>query len=468
MSGFSSLNLASRALSAQQRALEVTGQNIANVNTPGYTRQRVDMQSLASTSAYGLYAKEDGLGNGVSADKISRIRDAFLDVRAQQEAGKAAQASVVASTYAGIETSFAEPGASGLQTLMATASAAWSSLSSAPTDTTRRNQVLAASQAVAQGLGTADAALGAQWDNALVNTQDVVTEANASLRSIADLNAAIRKASINGQPANELRDQRDQLVRGLAESIGATSVDGDEGMVDVVLGGTTLISGTRASQLTLGGGSASATMGSSPVTLGVVDAGGVTIQPGGTVGGRLAAMNTLIPGFRADLDRVANALATGVNDALTAPGAAFDQNGDPGTPLFSGTTAGTITVAITDPRKLAAATAGKVGGVASADGKLADAIALLAKDPAGAEGTYRSMITDLGVRSRTAAATVASADAVSAQVETARQSVSAVSLDEEMTNMLMFKQSYAAAARVVTAIDEMLDVLINRTGLVGR
>ena len=464
MSGFSSLNVAARALAAQQRALDVTGQNIANAGTPGYTRQRVELQSVATNSAYGLYAKEDSLGNGVSADKVIRVRDAFLERRAQQETGTAARTTAVANAYDGIETTLGEPGTAGLQKLMASASASWSSLASDPTNTTRRTAVLAASQAVASGLNTVSASLDAQWTNTRTTIDDTLAEVNATLSSVADLNRAIAAGAAIGQPSNELMDQRDALVGTLAVAIGATAVDRGDGTVDVVVGGSTIVGGSGATRLTLGGAAVPGAMGTTPVVVSLV---GSThpLPVGGSVGGQLTAVNSVIPGVRTALDGVAAGIATGTNTALAG---GFDQSGAAGAPLFAGTTAATISVIISDPAKLAAAGSGPAGTDASTDGKVADAIAQLATKAGGPDALYRGVITDLGVRSRTATAAVASANAVVTQVEASRLSVSGVSLDEEMTNMLMFKQSYAAAARVVTAIDEMLDVLINKTGLVGR
>jgi flagellar hook-associated protein 1 FlgK len=463
VSGFSSLNVASRALAAQQRAIDVTGQNVANANTVGYTRQRVEMQSLASASAYGLQSREDSPGNGVSADKVIRVRDAFLERRAQQQAGLASQAAATAATYSQLETSFGEPGDTGIQSLLTKTSAAWSQLSTRPTDTSSRIAVLSSADALAKGLRTASAAVDAQWSNTRLEATDLVDEANATLAQIAQLNRTIQDSQGNGNPANELQDQRDGLVALLSKTLGATGVEGDNGMVDVVVDGNVLVSGTGASKLALTGGSDPLTMATTPVRLAVAP-GGSVLQPGGTVGGQLDAMNTVLPAYQAQLDQVALAV-TGVN-AVLATG--YDKAGAPGTALYGGSSARDIAVVITDPAKLAAAVNPPAGTDASADGALADKVAQLSKDAAGPDTTYRQMITALGIASRGAAGAATTASTVLGQVDQARLSVSGVSLDEEMTNLLVFKQSYAAAARVVTALDEMLDVLINKTGLVGR
>ena len=464
MSGFSTLNVASRALAAQQKAIEVTSQNVANANTVGYTRQRVEMQSLSSASAYGLQAREDSLGNGVSADKVIRVRDAFLERRTQQESGRAAQAATTAAAFDQLETSFGEPGTTGIQSLLTASSTAWSQLSTRPTDSTSRIAVLSSAQALANGLRTASSAIGDQWTSTRTNALDVVDEANATLTQIADLNRVIQATVSRGNPANELMDQRDVLVASLSQSLGATATDTTDGMVDVVVAGNTLVSGFGVSRLGVTGGTSATTMGTAPVTLSIVP-GGSVLQPGGTLGGLLSTMNTVLPGYQTKLDAVALAVTTGVNGLVTS---GYDQDGATGTAIYSGTTARDIAVAVADPRKVAAAATGPAGTNASADGDLADRVAQLATQAGGADATYRSMITTLGIESRSAISLSTTAASVLKQVDESRLSVSGVSLDEEMTNLLVFKQSYAAAARVVTAIDEMLDVLINKTGLVGR
>ncbi len=472
MSGFSTLNVASRALAAQQKAIEVTSQNVANANTVGYTRQRVEMQSLASVSAYGLQSREDGLGNGVSADKVIRVRDAFLERRTQLESGRAAQASATAASFDQLETSFGEPGTTGIQSLLTASSAAWSQLSTRPTDATSRIAVLSSAQALANGLRTVSTAIDDQWAGTRTNAVDLVAEANATLTQIADLNRIIQGTVSRGNPANELMDQRDVLVASLSQSLGATASDTTDGMIDVLVGGNTLVSGSAVSRLGITGGELPGTMATAPVRLSIIP-GGSVVQPGGAVGGLLSTMNSVLPSYQSQLDKVAKAVMDGVNTVVTT---GWDQDGVQGTNLYGGTNARDITVLLTDPRTVAAAAQppvldGSVVTDASADGDLADRVAQLGKlaaDQGGPDATYRSLITSLGIEARSATSLSTTTASVLKQVDESRLSVSGVSLDEEMTNLLVFKQSYAAAARVVTAIDEMLDVLINKTGLVGR
>jgi flagellar hook-associated protein 1 FlgK len=184
------------------------------------------------------------------------------------------------------------------------------------------------------------------------------------------------------------------------------------------------------------------------------------VQAGGTMGGMVDTMTAIIPAMSDALDAVARNLADSVN-AVHQTG--YSADGSTGLEFFTGTTAGTIKVAITDPQQVA------VSGLTGAlDNSIADAIADIGDKVTGPDRQYQSMIGQLGV---TAQATTRRAEIqanVTEQVDASRESQSGVNLDEEMANLLRYQRGYEAASRVLTTIDSMLDQLINRTGLVGR
>ena len=125
-------------------------------------------------------------------------------------------------------------------------------------------------------------------------------------------------------------------------------------------------------------------------------------------------------------------------------------------------------VMITDPKQIAASSVAPTAGVPALDHGNADAIAQLRLSTTGTDASYRKMIVELGVQAAVAGRNVDIQAVITTQVDAARESVAGVNIDEEMTNMLSFQHAYSAASRLVTAIDETLDQLINRTGLVGR
>jgi flagellar hook-associated protein 1 FlgK len=193
------------------------------------------------------------------------------------------------------------------------------------------------------------------------------------------------------------------------------------------------------------------------------------VRTGGTAEGQQNALNTIIPGYRAALDTIAVNLATALNTQHTA---GFDLDGNAGTPLLGSSlgpiTASSITVLVTDERQVAASLVAPTAGVPSLDGSNADAIGQLRLSTTGPDARYREMIVALGVQAAVTDRNLGIQQVITTQVDAARESVAGVNIDEEMTNMLSFQHAYAAAGRLVTAIDETLDVLINRTGVVGR
>jgi flagellar hook-associated protein 1 len=472
---FSGLNTARTALWAQQRALDVTGQNIANVNTDGYSRQRAELQSLGGNAVPAVYAVNNNVGEGVSAEKIARIRDTFLESRAQLEHATTASMTVADSTLAQIEQAFREPGDKGIQAQLSDMWAAWGDVHNNSTEPGARSEVLERTQTLVAGIRTTRAALDDQWTGNFDSLSTLVADVNATAVSIADLNVAIRRATQAGLPTNELADKRDVLVLRLSEQVGATSSPADDGSITVAVGGATLVSGGSTLQLALVGSSDPDDLSSDPPRI-VTSPGNMLVRAGGTAEGQLTAMTSTIPGYRQAIDDVAVRLATELNAAHAA---GYDQYGDAGGPLFdngSGTlpvdlsqiTAANLTLRISDPKQLAAAKLGPVpdptgapGTVPSGDYTNADEIYKLSLTTTGSDAGYRKMIVSLGVQAATATNRLTTQSVIGTQVDASRESVSGVNLDEEMSNLLQFQHGYAAAGQLVSTINQMLDTLIN-------
>jgi flagellar hook-associated protein 1 FlgK len=478
VSTFSGLNTASTALWAAQRGLDVTGQNIANVNTDGYSRQRVSQQAVGGTAVPAIYSVASQVGSGVNSDQIIRIRDAFLEGRAQVESARTSGLTVASDTLAQIEAAFREPGDSGIQSMLADVWSGFSDLANNPTEPAARSQVLERLDILAGGLRTTSASLDQQWAQTRGNLQALVTDVNTTARSIADLNSAIRSAAQAGLPVNELSDRRDLLAMDLAQKVGGTAVMGTDGMLDVVVGGSTLVSGRDVIALQVAGVDALDGVGTGNDPRVVTVPGGTTVTLGGTGGAQLDALTTTVPKYRAALDGIAQQLVGSLN-GVQAVG--YDAAGNPGQPLLGngpGTgavdvtqvTAANITLRITTPAQLAAAakSPADLGGAVSGDGGNADAFFRLSLQSGGVDANYRALVVGLGVESAVATRDLTVQSVVSTQVDAARESVAGVNLDEEMTNMLSYQHAYSAAARMMTAIDEALDKLINGTGIVGR
>jgi flagellar hook-associated protein FlgK len=468
VSTFSGLNAATTALWAQRRALDVTGQNIANVNTEGYSRQRADLQALGGSTVPAFYSTSPGIGAGVSAEGVLRIRDAFLEGRGHTEHANSARLTAETDALSQVEGAFREPGDTGIQSLMSEMWSAWGDVDNGPKELATRGAVLESLTTLVGGLHFSQESMGAQWQQTRENLQVVAADVNAAVTTVAQLNGAIQRANQSGLPANELSDRRDALIMKLSEQMGATIRPSDDGMVDVIVGGMTVVSGTTPSSLSVTGTLDPDTVGADPVRL-VTTAGNYTVRPGGTAQGQLNSLNTIIPRYRADLDTIAQNLAASLNGAHTA---GYDLDGNPGTDLLGPTpgpiTASNISVLVTDPRRVAASSLPPSASGPVLDSSNADAIAQLRLSSTGADARYRGMIVELGVQASVSDRNLGIQQVITTQVDAARESVAGVNIDEEMTNMLSYQHAYSAAGRLVTAIDETLDVLINRTGIVGR
>ena len=459
MSGFSSLNVGSQALFAAQRALDVTGQNVSNVNTEGYSRQRVQQTSRGASVIPAMWSRSDASAGGVDVTGTLRIRDSFLEARAHQEHATYAGLNAMSKTYTDLESTFGEPSATGLQTQMTSFWNSWQDVANNPGDAGPSGLVLEQAKTVAGTVNGFATQLSQQWAATRNELQSTVTDVNSLTAEVARLNGAIRSATLNGGAPNELSDQRDVLVLRIAEVTGAVATPGDNGVVDLTLAGRTLVSGIHSEQLQAQGPT------SYPSALGTVSLNwAATGQPAtianGTLSGQLTALNATIPGAMADLDAVAANLVATVN---TQQAAGFDRAGNAGKPIFSTVitpvTAATLAVVMTDPAGVAASSEKPP----VFNGSNAIAMSAHASDIAGPDTQYRDMMVRLGVQAQSIQRRTDTQYAVAGRVDDARESVSGVSIDEEMTNLLAFQHAYSAAAKYITAIDATLNTLINMT-----
>lgn len=452
MSSFGSISVALSALQAHRRALDVAGNNVANANTDGYTRQRANLSALPAPGAPSLFSTSRLTGSGVTVSSVDRLNDPFLDARVRTELGGSGYLTARSDTLAGIEQLLNEPSDTGLSAQLDEFWGAWQDVANDPGEPAARSALLEQASLVATTLNETSAALTARTENTVERLDALAQEVTAVASSVADLNRSIRAAVAGGQPANELMDQRDLLVQHLSELTGADVRPQDDGTVDVLLGGTALVRGVVSHGVAVAGA------GSRDVHL-VWGDGDRVGSVGGAVAGLLEGVNEDLPTALDRLDAVAAALSSSVN-AAHAEGQ--DLGGVPGGDFFTGTTAADIAVAITDPGKVAAA----ADGAGALDGANADHVVESARGTADA--AWRDMVVAVGVQVQAAGRRSATQDDVLAQARAAQTSVSGVDLDEEMTNLVMAQRAYEGAARVMTAVDQALDTLINRTGLVGR
>jgi flagellar hook-associated protein 1 FlgK len=390
----------------------------------------------------------------VDVTDVQRVRNEFLEGRGRAERAQNAYLAEEARVYAGIESVFAEPSDTALQAQLADLWAGFDDVANNPGDGGARGALLETAATVADGLNNAYSALGSQWGSMRDQLDAHATDVNTAASTIAKLNETIRRARAGDLPVNELADQRDGLLMHLSETIGATAKFRDDGTVDVYLGGSTLVNGANAQRIEVGGARRLEDLGGDPLTVRFAGSG-VAAPAGGTMGSAAEALTSIIPAYGARLDDVAAKLANSVNAVHTT---GFGLDGVAGRPMFTGTTAATIKVALTDGAQIAAST--QPGG--SRDNTNANTLARLGSSVTGPDRAYRELIANLGVESRTAIRRSDIQAAITAEADAARNAESGVSLDEEMTNLLSYQRAYEAASRVISTVDEVLDVLINR------
>lgn len=467
MSGFSSLNTALSGLFAAQRAMDIAGQNISNANTPGYSRQRVELASVGATATATFHTgSHPSSVGGVRVADLVRIRDTFLEGARAEAGSRLSSLTARTSVLTGAEQLLAEPGDTGLQQVLDDFFAAWQDVAQRPTDEAAGSVVLQRGEATADQIRTLALSVGERWSSARDDLQNVVSQVNQAASDLAALNKTITDGANVGQPVNELLDQRDTLVRQLGELIGATAVPVSDGSVSVAVNGITIVSGSSARTLELKGATDITGVGTNVPH---IEWNGTTVPViSGEAAGLLAGLGTDLPNLLTDLDGVANALRDMVNAVHSA---GFTLDGVAGGDFFSGTGAADLRVVPVEPDELAVSkTAFKI------DGSNALTIADLADDrnahavlgSAGPAELWRGIAARVGT---TVQSLERSLDVQAAVVATAGDAVEAdagVNLDEEMTNMLLFQRAYQASARVITTVDEMLETLISRTGTVGR
>ena len=453
MSEFGGLNIGRSALYAHRRALDVTGHNLANVNTPGYSRQRVELTADAGPTKAAIFSNWDGGGQGVRAGDLTRITDRFLEARGLQEHATDANLTQAKTVMNNIELAVAEPSDTGLGSQINQFMSAWDDLANQPDNMAARSQLVEQAKTLTAGFALLDGTMASLASSSTNELSATVADINTIASQVAGLNNQIRGSVTQGLPSADLMDQRDLLVQQLSQLAGVTVRQQDDGVVDVYLGSASLVRGDKASPLSIDNTS-------TPGTVNVkIDALGVTVPLDGKAGALQTAVNVTIPSYRSQLTAVAQKLNDEVNAMHTT---GFDLNGAAGQAFFQmGPTGIQVNPVIAnDPTKIAvAATA-----TALRDGSVANKIAQLN----GAGGLYNTMVQRLGVESQTINRKSTIQSGIVQQVDAARDAASGVNIDEEMTNMISIQHAYDAAARFITAVDSMLETLIKGTGLVGR
>lgn len=461
LSGF---NTALSALRFQQVALDIASTNIANSTTDGYVRRRVVGETVGAPAQPAMWSRSDEVGSGVRASGVDRMVDPFLDLRARSEHGRQSYLDLTGEAMARVETGFAEPGGSGVSAAFAGFRSSLHDLVNAPGSVAARSQVLAAAGTVADAIQLQARNLADEADGQRVKLVATVGEVNVTAADLAQTNRSIAIARINNVDDSTLLDSRDRLALRLSELTGAKATIRPDGGMDVTVGGTDLVTGQTALELRISQGvAADGSSDGNPIGLEIGPAGGAGTAVAGPVGGEIGAaidlLDDTLPTYAAGLDAIAAQFADELNDVHEA---GYDLSGNTNIRLFDYDTArpaATLKVLVTDPAQVAASQVPPPGG--NLDAKNAEALIGAIK----VEGAYQRLVTGFGTTVDSVRRLAANQTTLTQQVDTSREQLAGVSLDEETVNMLTAQRAYEAAARVMTTVDSVLDTLINRTGL---
>jgi flagellar hook-associated protein 1 FlgK len=454
------MDLARQSLMANQAALNVTSNNVANQNTPGYTRQVVSWQTRDSVTIGGLTV--DG-GVSVVQSGISQ-RDRVLEQRVQQQTQIQAQSAVLESAMEQVQNIFGITSTSSSASSTQLGSAidsffnALSSLTANPSDTATRQKVLSAANNLAGAFNSASNQV-AQISTSLNQQVSVYVQSVNSLTStIASLNQQIASTNPDSD-AGVLEDQRQQAIAQLSQYIGLNQISTEgNGITLTTSNGAVLVSGAHSYAI----GTAEMS-GTTHILAGSSGQDVTQDVAGGALGGSLGARDQQLTSFQASLDNLAYAIGTQVNQVNSQ---GLDGNGNPGQPLFqlpasASGAAGLIQLATNDPQAIATAAIGE-GSTGNGNALLLAGLAT-ATIISGqtASGSFATFMGQIGNAAAAAKADNTVQQATLSQLTTQRNALSGVSLDEEAANLTNYQRAYEAAAKIFSIVDQMMATALN-------
>ena len=438
---------ARRSLLANQAATNATGNNIANAQTPGYTRRSVDLRSLPPTRGGIVFHGMASSGGGVGIAAFTRVRSQILDVAVRSGQAGSGGAGESAALLATLESQLAPSGGDGLLDAVGRFYDAWSDVADAPTDLGVRDALLSAADGLASSINGADARVRAFEQSVRRDLATTVDQANAMLSEVAALNTEIRATSAQGAADPDALDRRDVLIDELAGLAPFAARPESDGTVTLTIDGMVAVQGHEALPLRLD------TSGGAPTLH--ADGGTRPLRLGGSTDGALGAqlhlLGSTLPTTRASLDALAAEIVTGVN-GIHIDGTGLDGAGSRDFFEPTGTTATTISV---KPGLTAEAVA--AGDRPPGDASRARALFGLG-DAAHASATR--LLSDVGARVSRASAEASANAAYTDHAVALRDGVSKVSLDEEMASLIQYQQSYAASARVLQTAESLFDTIL--------
>ena len=474
MSILALLNIAGQALGAQQNALRTAGHNLSNVDTPGFSRQRVELVS-AAPDVQGQFS----IGLGVQVGGISSVVDRFLEDQLVRQHGATGFAEAESRALSLISEAFPLGEAEGLNAAFDSFFSALNDVVNNPSGLSERILLVSRAQTLGETFGQVRSTLTNAQIGLDKDLDRTVRSLNAVLPQIAELNKQIVAAESGGGRANDLRDQRQNLLQEVARYSDATVIEDSDGRVLVQVSGLVLVGADRAATLTTTIDPASNLRQITYQGSGGGNANVTTLFDDGEIGALVQARDTTLPGLVDRLDALAFNFVSTVN---TQHALGFDLNGTAGGNFFTAIPAAAPPAAT----HAGAAALVQVAAALAADSDLIAA----AQDATGVPGDNRnvlalvnlqtttvatlsnqtfqdsflSMVADIGSQVQASENAANFQKALLTQTQVKRESVSGVSIDEEMTNLIKFQRAFEAAARLITVGDEMYQRVLAMVG----
>ncbi len=464
-STFSGLEIGRRALLTSQKALEITSHNMANAGTPGYSRQ-VPTISATAPYTYPIFNREKSagqIGTGVDITSINRVRDQLLDDQIQRESSSLGQWAAMRDMLDQVERTLNEPSDSGIRAAVDEFWSAMQDLSTKPNDTPTRAALVQQTMTMTDQIRQSYQGLKTLRSDINDRIAAQVEEINGYAKELAELNDQIGKINIQGDQPNDLLDRRDEVLEKLSSIVNIRTTYDAQNRVTVTVGGRSLVYGNQCSSM-ITVRNENDPSASEIRWEGLTDPAAREVNiSSGSLQGLLTVRDEKIPQMLNNLDQYAKALITNVN-SVHQKGIGLD--GSTNMNFFEGTGASDIRLAevIEDnPQRIAASASG-----ASGEGAIALEMAALKQKPILNGNTvtmgsfFAGVIAELGIDSNTAKTKANNQALLIDHLSEKRESISGVSLDEEMTNMIQFQHGYNAAAKIISTMNELLDVIINR------
>lgn len=480
MSINSLLETGKTALNAQKLALEVTGENITNVNTPGYSRQTTILETAPTTIERGF-----PLGNGVKVAAVQRTYDAFLARQINSQNAVNGQGQTSNAALQRVQTLFNEFTTSGLGQSLQGFFNAWQDLTANPQGVPERQAVLSQAQQVVDDFHNISTSLTGVKNDMDASLSGTTSTMNHYLQQIATLNKEIKVVEIqSGGNANEMRDQRDLLIKQLSQNVGVNFAEQPDGQVNVTLpNGDALVTGSNAGSFSLQPNAANSGYndvmltpagGGAPINETAYLEGAAT--PGGTIVGSLQIRDSVVNGYLSNLDELAANLATQVNTVHAAgfgltsastglnfftPPAAVPPATSPGysaTIALNISSVNDVAAADADPASLAGGTGNNINAQNIAD--IYNKPVAMSSGTMTLESFYNGLVGKVGVDVQNAEQTETQSSGLLKQLDNLRESNSGVSLDEELSNLVKYQKAYEGAAKLINVGTDMLDTVL--------